>query len=89
MAQGNPNDADEHPNRRADRNQPFIYVGDKDLKKLQKRAWDAGWWPKQKKNGIMWLAPDGVGHVTLHNTQSDHRAHDNAVSLFRNAGLDV
>ena len=50
-----------HPKRRAHPNQQFICVGDKSLKKLQKAAWDANWWPERKKNGLMWLAPDGSG----------------------------
>lgn len=78
-----------HPLRNDNPNHQFDYVGDKDLKKLQKKAWDAGWWPKRKKSGIMWLAPDGVGHVTLHNTSSDNHAYDNACSQFKAAGLKV
>lgn len=78
-----------HPRRIAEPNQGFIYVGDKNLKKLQKCAWEAGWWPAQKKSGILWLAPDGVGQVMLHGTASDHRTHANARALFRDAGLDV
>ncbi|HEX8083398.1 MAG TPA: hypothetical protein VF529_03850 [Solirubrobacteraceae bacterium] len=78
-----------HPKRKANRDQTFIHVGDKRLKKVQKVAWEAGWWPERKKKGIMWLAPDGVGQVMLHATDSDHHAFDNAVSEFRNAGLSV
>lgn len=76
-----------HPKREANPDQQFIHVGDKDLKKLQKKAWNAGWWPTKKKNGIMWLAPDGTGHVMLHGSDSDHHAYDNALGEFRNAGL--
>jgi hypothetical protein len=78
-----------HPKRKAHPEQKFLYVGDKDLKKLQKAAWDAGWWPDTKKNGIMWLSPDGTGHVMLHASNSDHRAFANARKEFRNAGLEV
>jgi len=59
------------------------------LKKLQRRAWDAGWWPERKKKGILWLAPDEGGQVMLHGSASDHRAYDNAVALFRSAGLET
>jgi len=38
-----------HPQRIAHPNQAFFAVGDKDLKKLQKAAWRAGWWPDKKK----------------------------------------
>lgn len=78
-----------HPNHIANPHQSFIYVGDKRLKKVQKAAWDAGWWPKRTKSGIMWLAPDRAGQVLLHGTSSDHHAYDNAVAEFRKAGLKV
>jgi hypothetical protein len=78
-----------HPKRKAHPEQKFIFVGDKKLKKLQKAAWDAQWWPETKKNGLMWLAPDGAGQVMLHGTSSDHHAYDNALGEFRRAGLDV
>ncbi len=78
-----------HPKRRANPEQGFLYVGDKRLKKLQKLAWDANWWPERKKNGIMWLAPDQSGQVMLHGSASDHHAYDNALAEFRKAGLEV
>jgi hypothetical protein len=70
----------QHPKRRANPNEPFICVGDKQLKEVQKAAWNAGWWPVRKRSGIMWLAPDEVGQVMPHGTASDHRAHRNAVA---------
>jgi hypothetical protein len=82
-------DADWHPKRRENPDQQFICVGDKDLKKVQKAAWRAGWWPKRKKSGIMWFAPNGAAHVMVHDSDSDHRAYANAVSEFRKAGLDI
>lgn len=78
-----------HPKRIAEPDQGFIYVGDKELKKLQKIAWEAGWWPAPKKKGILWQAPDRVGQVMLHATSSDHRAYNNALAAFRDAGLDA
>jgi hypothetical protein len=59
-----------HPKRAANPAQPPIYVGDQKLKKLQRTAWEAGWWPEPKKNGIMWLAPDGSGQAMLHGSSS-------------------
>jgi len=59
------------------------------LKKVQRVAWDAWWWPDRKKSGIMWLAPDEDGHVMLHGTSRGSRAYENAVAQFRRAGLDI
>jgi len=78
-----------HPKRGASRTQQFIFVGDKDLRKLQKAAWDAGWWPENKKRGIMWQAPDTVRHVMVHRSNSDHHAYANLLAEFRSAGLQV
>lgn len=78
-----------HPKRKANPTAQFSYVGDKKLKKLQKEAWNAGWWAEPKKSGIMWLAPDGAGQVMLHGSSSDHHAYDNALAEFRKAGLQV
>jgi hypothetical protein len=85
-----PDDDDKpiHPKRRVEPPPEFDYVGDKQLKKLQKCAWEAGWYPERKKKGIMWFAPDGVGHVMLHGSNSDHHAYKNLRSEFRSAGLD-
>jgi len=78
-----------HARRLENPDQAFIHVGDKRLKALQRKAWKQGWWPERKKDGIMWMAPDRDEHVTLHRSQSDHRAYDNALGLFRAAGLDA
>jgi len=78
-----------HPKRRTNPQQAFIWAGDKELKKLQKAAWNAGWWPQAKKSGILWLADDQRGQVMVHGTSSDHHAYDNVLALFRAAGLDV
>lgn len=78
-----------HPKRKANPGAQFSFVGDKKLKKLQKAAWDANWWPEPKKNGIMWLAPDCAGQVMLHRSSSDHHALENALAEFRKAGLQV
>ncbi len=78
-----------HPKRVENERQSFVFVGDKELKRLQQAAWKAGWWPEQKKSGILWLAPDGVGQVLLHGSASDHHAYKNARGLFHKAGLAV
>jgi hypothetical protein len=54
-----------HAKRLAKPEQPFIFAGDKRLKKIQKQAWDAGWWPERKKSGILWQAPDVPGQVLV------------------------
>jgi hypothetical protein len=82
-------DVEKHPKRVADLDQRFIWVGNKDMKKLQRAAWDAWWWPKRTKSGIIWFAPTGVGQVTVHGTASDHHAYANALSEFRKAGLKI
>lgn len=79
----------EHHLRVANPQQKFIWVGDKKLKRLQKIAWDAGWWPKETKSGIMWRAPGDAGQVAIHGTNSDHRAIRNLTSEFRKAGLKI
>jgi hypothetical protein len=78
-----------HPKRIANPRQDFIFVGGKELKKIQKAAWNAGWWPERKKNGVLWFASDGAGQVMLHSSASDRHALANAVSEFRKAGLDI
>jgi hypothetical protein len=72
----------EHPD------QLFIWAGDKELKKLQKTAWEAGWWPSKKKKGIMWMGPNGA-QVMVHGTPSDGHAYPNMLGEFRKQGLDA
>lgn len=79
----------QHPRRISNADQKFIWVGDKKLKAVQKVAWDAGWWPKETKSGIMWLAPDEAGQVAIHGSNSDHRAIKNLTAEFRKAGLKI
>lgn len=87
--QDKPPDAAKHPKHLANPDKAFVYAGDKRLKKLQKQAWDAGWWPEEKKDGILWQSPDRRFQVMVHRTDSDHRAFDNASARFRRFGLDV
>lgn len=75
MTEENADEApDEHPKRTANPQAQFISVGDKRLRAVQKAAWKAGWWPAEKKSGVMWQAPDEEEQVMLHGTDSDHRA---------------
>jgi hypothetical protein len=78
-----------HPKRLANPDQTFIWAGDKDRKALQRKAWDANWWPERKKKGVMWFSPDLASHVMVHETDSDYRAAANSRRDFRLAGLDV
>jgi IS4 transposase len=78
-----------HPQRLANPDARSFAVGDKRYRQLQRRAWDAGWWPVRTKKGVAWLAPDGVAQVVLHNTPSDRRAYDNVEARFRAAGLQT
>jgi hypothetical protein len=89
MVPDNPPDTPKHPKRLEDPDKAFVHVGDKRLKKLQKQAWEAGWWPEEKRDGIMWQSPDRRFQVMIHRSDSDHRAFDNAAALFRRFGLDV
>ena len=79
-----------HPKRTANKTAQFVWVGDKELKKLQRKAWDAGWWPERKTNGMLWQHPtDITASVMLHGTCTDHHAFANARSRFKKRGLDV
>jgi hypothetical protein len=78
-----------HPKREQYTDQDFIYVGKKDFKRVQKAAWDAGWWPAQKRSGLMWQSPDQRFQVMVHGTSSDHHAFNNMVAEFRKAGLKI
>ena len=49
-------------------------------------AVEQGWSISDTKKGVMLLAPDGVGKVTMHATNSDHRALKNLVSIMRRHG---
>lgn len=59
----------------------------KDLKRFLAEAEAQGFRPKQLRSGTMYLAPDGVGKVTVHSTPSDVRAFNNMVAEFRRQGM--
>jgi bifunctional non-homologous end joining protein LigD len=59
----------------------------KDWRKIERELRRQGWTARQTKKGTMWLAPDGVGKVTVHRTPSDHRALANVLAQLRAAGF--
>lgn len=59
----------------------------RDAKKVLQEAERQGFTPRPVKKGVMYLAPDGRGMVTVHKTPSDHRDLDNMIAQFRRAGL--
>lgn len=86
MKQGD-EDAQLHPRRLANSDKKFDAVGGKDERAIQRKAWDAGWWPERKRSGILWMSPDERAQVMVHGTASDHRAIRNLTGEFRKAGL--
>lgn len=61
----------------------------KDLKNLVKSLEDQGWTTRDTRKGLYLLAPDGVGAVLVHYTNSDHRAWKNTLAEIRRAGGSV
>ncbi|MGE4425014.1 MAG: hypothetical protein AB7G37_01015 [Solirubrobacteraceae bacterium] len=75
--------------RKADGDQ-MPQAPNKDWKKeLFKPCWDQDASFKQIKGGWVILHPDGDGRVTVHMTNSDHRALKNTVANARQAGFNV
>jgi hypothetical protein len=62
----------------------------KDLDKLVKKAWDAGWrCVERRSNYIQCYPPNGDPPVTVKSTPSEGRYEKNLRAAFRRAGLDV
>jgi len=59
----------------------------KDERQLIREAERQGWRIREGRDSTMLLAPDGTGKVTLHHTNSDHRALKNLVSIMRRHGF--
>ena len=59
----------------------------KDVKKLVARVAEQGWRVEDRGTCWMALSPDGVTKVTIHKTNSDHRAIKNIVSRLRKGGF--
>lgn len=61
---------------------------DRDWRELVDAAVAQGWGVKElRKHGVMLLAPDGIGKVTLASTPSDHRAITNTIARMRRFGF--
>jgi len=61
---------------------------DRETRKIIAAAIDAGLRYRKTKSGLMFFAHKGDGRVTIHFTDSDHRARKNMVSNFRKIGFD-
>lgn len=57
------------------------------IKRLLEEADTQGWGQKRTKDGVQLLAPDGVGIVTVHLTESDHRSINNTIGRMRKYGF--
>lgn len=63
---------------------------EKDLDKLVKQAWDAGWrCERRKSNYISCYPPDGGAPVVVKCTPSGSHYLRNIRQMFRRAGLDI
>lgn len=59
----------------------------KDWRKIEAELRRQGWTERPTRKGAMWLAPDGVGKVTVHRTPSDRRTLANTLAELRRAGF--
>lgn len=57
------------------------------IKKLFEEADKQGWRRRDTKDGVQLLAPNGVGIVTVHLTETDHRAFKNSLTRMRSHGF--
>lgn len=57
-----------------------------DWKRVLSAAKEQGWSLRETKDGVMLLAPNGTGKVTVHGTPSDWRALRNTISAMRREG---
>lgn len=61
---------------------------DRETRKIIAAAIDAGLRYRKTKSGLMFFAHHGEGRVTVHYTDSDHRARKNMIAQFRAIGFD-
>lgn len=61
---------------------------DRETRKIIAAAIDAGLRYRKTKSGLMFFAHKGEGRVTIHFTDSDHRARKNMIANFRAIGFD-
>lgn len=64
-------------------------VRDKEQRRLIEAAVDHGWTVVSKTKNIQLRSPDGKSMVTVHASESDHRANRNTRSRLRRCGVDV
>lgn len=57
------------------------------VKELFEEADKQGWRRRDTKDGVQLFAPDGVGIVTVHLTETDHRALRNTIARMRKHGF--
>ncbi len=57
-----------------------------DWKRVLEAAAEQGWISRPTKDGVMLLAPNGTGKVSVHGTPSDWRALRNTISDLRREG---
>jgi hypothetical protein len=62
---------------------------EKDLDKIVKKAWDAGWRCMRKSNYIYCYPPSGEGPVVVKSTPSSSRYLKNLEKTFERAGLKL
>jgi len=62
---------------------------EKDLDKMVKQAWDAGWRCVRKRNYIYCYPPSGDGFVVVKSTPSGSRYRKNLEKQFERAGLEL
>lgn len=61
---------------------------DRETRKVIAAAIDAGLRYRKTKSGLMFFEHNGEGRVTIHFTDSDHRARKNMIAQFRKIGFD-
>jgi hypothetical protein len=59
----------------------------RELTKLQRETAEQGWTHVDKKDGVMFLAPDGIGKVMIHKTPSDWKADLNMIKRLEALGF--
>ena len=62
-------------------------MDNRDYPKVRREAVRQGWRVESKRNGELFLAPDGRGKAMWHFTPSDHRALNNLVRHLKASGF--
>lgn len=61
----------------------------KSVRELLRHAEKQGWTTVDTGRALRLQAPDGIGQVTFHKTESDHRAMKNTIARLRRAGMEI